>query len=293
MAAAVAFVAVMAPATESHASGFSYAFAMPPQVGTPGAYSSALAATASVDGTLTIDVAATDGTTITATGDPRCALVATGEHCVIAATADAAISLPFSGAYTGMVVDLTTTATDAAGPVTFAPATAYPAPPVDVLTLPTGPSPTAGALPPPAVAPITEAAASQTATLLAHRRTRVVALTNQFRTGARIKTLTISPNLTRSAQAYAQHLAADGAFSHTDGSALTTRVLEAGYTYQVVGENLALGQTSAKSVVTAWMASPEHRANMLDTRYTQMGVGVARRHDGQLVWCIDFGVLRK
>jgi uncharacterized protein YkwD len=102
--------------------------------------------------------------------------------------------------------------------------------------------------------------------------------------------LTVRADLQRSAQQYVNHLAADGAFSHTDGSVLADRVTATGYRYRVVGENLALGQTSASSAVAAWMASPDHRANMLDRRFTEMGVGIVQRPDGRLLWCIDFGL---
>ncbi len=181
--ALAAFAAVLAPATESHASGLSFAFATPPQVTTPGTFSSAITALASVDGNMTIDVTA----------------------------------------------------------------------------------------------------------LQLHRRTRVVDLTNAQRAASGLGALTVNADLQRSAQRYVNHLAADGAFSHTDGSVLGTRVTQAGYVYTFVGENLALGQTSPRGVVAAWMASPEHRANMLDGRFTEMGVGVARRSDGRILWCIDFG----
>jgi uncharacterized protein YkwD len=130
---------------------------------------------------------------------------------------------------------------------------------------------------------------SASITRLQHRRARIVELTNAQRSAGRLGTLTVSAQLQKSAQHYVNHLAADGAFSHTDGSMLSTRVSAAGYAYQVVGENLAIGQTSPVAVVAAWMASAEHRANMLDHRFTQMGVGVAERGDGRLVWCIDFG----
>lgn len=171
------------------------------------------------------------------------------------------------------------------------PYTPYPVLPADGLT-PTNPPP----LTPPATmtsptpTAVDAAVARQAAVArLAHRRARVVELTNAQRSASGLKGLTVNAALQQSAQHYANRLAGDGAFSHTDGSVLATRVTEAGYAYQFVGENLALGQTSPNDVVAAWMASPDHRANMLDGRFTQMGVGVAQRADGRLIWCVDFG----
>ncbi|MCS5734880.1 cell wall-binding repeat-containing protein [Herbiconiux daphne] len=46
------------------------------------------------------------------------------------------------------------------------------------------------------------------------------------------------------------------------------------------GENIAVGQTSATQVMTAWMASPGHRANILDGRFTRIGIGYAATPKG-------------
>ncbi len=59
-----------------------------------------------------------------------------------------------------------------------------------------------------------------------------------------------------------------------------------GYAYLKIGENLALGNfASDADVVTAWMNSPGHRANILDGQYTEIGVGVARGlYEGHTVY---------
>jgi uncharacterized protein YkwD len=291
--AVAAFGAVLAPASSSQAaSSFSYAFATPPVVTAAGQFTSAITAFTSVAGPLSVVVTAQSGTIITSTDDPACTLTATGEECATTVTAYGTTNLAFAGTYSGSLIDLQISATDANGPVTYAGNTLYPAPPVDVVDPPvtTSPPPTTLPLPPMSPVAATESQRSRTgAGLLHHRRTRILALTNGQRTAAGLHPLTINPDLTRSAQQYVEHLAADGAFSHTDGSVLAGRVAATGYRYQVVGENLALGQTTPRSVVAAWMASPDHRANMLDAHFTQMGVGVAKRSDGRVVWCIDFG----
>lgn len=47
-----------------------------------------------------------------------------------------------------------------------------------------------------------------------------------------------------------------------------------GYNYSAAGENLAKNFSSSSGVMSAWMASPEHRANVLDSRYTDVGIAV-------------------
>ena len=59
-----------------------------------------------------------------------------------------------------------------------------------------------------------------------------------------------------------------------------------GYAHLALGENLALGNYAGDAgVVTAWMASPGHRANILDTHYTQIGVAVREgMFEGSETW---------
>ena len=66
-----------------------------------------------------------------------------------------------------------------------------------------------------------------------------------------------------------------GYFSHTSptyGSPFSM-MQSLGITYRSAGENIAKGYATAEAVVNAWMASDGHRANILSTRYTSMGIG--------------------
>ena len=60
-------------------------------------------------------------------------------------------------------------------------------------------------------------------------------------------------------------------FSHTrpDGTSCFTAIANPG----MVGENIAAGQRSPEEVVNDWMNSPGHRANILNARFTRLGVG--------------------
>lgn len=55
------------------------------------------------------------------------------------------------------------------------------------------------------------------------------------------------------------------------------------------GENIAFGYTSAAAVVSAWMNSPEHRANILSSSFTETGVSVVADAAGRLFFTQDFG----
>ncbi len=59
-----------------------------------------------------------------------------------------------------------------------------------------------------------------------------------------------------------------------------------GYQYVLVGENLALGDFgSNQGVLTAWMNSPGHRANILNPHYTEIGVAVGKGiYEGRMTW---------
>lgn len=77
-------------------------------------------------------------------------------------------------------------------------------------------------------------------------------------------------------------------FEHTSpsGSSVSDLVNGVGYKFLVAGENLALGNFGGDpQVVEAWMASPGHRANILDNRYTEIGIAVGYgMYKGQKQW---------
>lgn len=77
-------------------------------------------------------------------------------------------------------------------------------------------------------------------------------------------------------------------FEHVSpsGTSVSDLMDNEGYKFLVVGENLALGDFAGDAkVVAAWMASPGHRENILDKRYTEMGVAVGYgMYNGQYQW---------
>ncbi|MEI8130069.1 MAG: CAP domain-containing protein [bacterium] len=102
--------------------------------------------------------------------------------------------------------------------------------------------------------------------------------TNNQRVQQKEKALTENKNLDASAQVKADDILKRQYFEHTspDGRTVSDLTKDQGYAYIKIGENLALGNfKDNKDVLQAWMNSPSHRANILDTTYTEIGVGVA------------------
>ena len=64
-------------------------------------------------------------------------------------------------------------------------------------------------------------------------------------------------------------------FSHTrpSGASCFTALTEAGVSYARAGENIAYGQSTPEAVVQSWMSSSGHRANILSSSFTSIGVG--------------------
>ena len=103
----------------------------------------------------------------------------------------------------------------------------------------------------------------------------VLAEVNAARAKNGLSALTLDANMNRAAAVRAAELAQS--FSHTrpNGSRGLTALNEAGVSYRTAGENIASGQQSAQAVVSAWMNSSGHRANILSSLFGRMGVGQA------------------
>jgi len=76
---------------------------------------------------------------------------------------------------------------------------------------------------------------------------------------------------------HAADMARHDYFEHVDlkGNTPADRVRAAGYRAQLVGENIAYGPASAQEVVAGWLHSPGHCENIMDPRFTDMGLALA------------------
>lgn len=101
--------------------------------------------------------------------------------------------------------------------------------------------------------------------------------TNQARQAAAETNLTIDQQLTLAAQAKANDMASRNYWAHNtpDGKSPWSFLTAAGYNYDLAGENLAYGFSGASEAVSGWMNSQEHRDNILNAGYQNVGFGVA------------------
>jgi uncharacterized protein YkwD len=84
-------------------------------------------------------------------------------------------------------------------------------------------------------------------------------------------------NLEQAAQGHSTSMADNDFFSHTglDDSSPGDRISAAGYTWRTYGENIAAGYNSEESAMNAWLDSPGHCANIMNSNFTEVGAAVA------------------
>ena len=152
----------------------------------------------------------------------------------------------------------TTLAPTTAAPTTAAPTTQAPA------TTPTTPAPTTAAPTTQAPKPVDASMAQQ-----------ILTITNDERAKNGCGPLTLNTKLNQAAQGHSQDMKDRQFFSHTnpDGEGPGGRIDATSYRWRAYGENIAYGYRDAATVMTGWMNSPGHRANIVNCRYTELGVG--------------------
>ena len=128
---------------------------------------------------------------------------------------------------------------------------------------------------------------------------QVLALINDERRRQHLPILKADSALASSAQSYAAEMYSRHFFSHIDpmGHTMGDRFRASDFLEEKarccpdttcsivhIGENLATGYRSADAVFDAWMKSPTHRRNILDSRFTETGFGLAAG-----IWVEHFG----
>ncbi len=106
----------------------------------------------------------------------------------------------------------------------------------------------------------------------------VVDLTNKERSDLTLSSLNRNPLLDEAAKLKAEDMAKKHYFSHysPDNVSPWYWFNQVNYDYLHAGENLAIYFTDSEAIVNAWMNSPSHRANIVDQKYTEIGVGTAK-----------------
>lgn len=105
----------------------------------------------------------------------------------------------------------------------------------------------------------------------------LLTLTNQQRAAAGLAPLNLNSQLAQAAAGKAEDMFTNNYWAHISPNGTTPWefIRGAGYNYSYAGENLARGYSSASDVMNAWMASTEHRANILSPNYSDVGFAVA------------------
>jgi uncharacterized protein YkwD len=136
----------------------------------------------------------------------------------------------------------------------------------------------------------------------------VLADINGYRAANHLSLLRLSASLTTAARRHSVQMETDGYFAHdsADGTAFWRRIEsyypEGAFAYWSVGENLLWSSpdVDAKKALEMWIASPEHRKNMLDPHWKEIGVSAVHAaaapgvYHGRAVTIVttDFGVRR-
>jgi len=137
-------------------------------------------------------------------------------------------------------------------------------------------------------------------------RAAVVCLHNEVRARHDLPRIKENPRLRSAAVGHSANMVSRGFFAHTDpsGTTMVDRVRAAGYVRDgdrrwAVGENLAWGKgnrAKAARIMRTWMASPGHRAAVLNRTYRHLGVGIATGvppgGTSGATYTMDFGMRR-
>jgi uncharacterized protein YkwD len=121
----------------------------------------------------------------------------------------------------------------------------------------------------------------------------VIRRTNAERTRRSLRALEPDARLQEAAQRHASDMARGDFMAHegSDRSTVSERAARAGYRWTTVAENVAAGYPDPPTVVSGWMTSPGHRANILAADVQHVGIGYAYRTDTTMhhYWVMVFG----
>lgn len=117
---------------------------------------------------------------------------------------------------------------------------------------------------------------------------KIFDLINKERNRKKIEELIWNPKLAELARSYSEKMARERFFSHFDrnGNDVAERAKNMRITkWKLIGENLFMSDDYEKieqTAVKGWMKSPTHRDNILEEKFNETGVGLARSRDGMI-----------
>lgn len=113
---------------------------------------------------------------------------------------------------------------------------------------------------------------------------QVVSLVNVERAKYGLAPVTIDSSMEKAALVRSREIQTSFAHTRPDGSSFSTALKDAGVSYRQCGENIAWGQKTPEEVMNGWMNSSGHRANILNSSYTRIGVGYVQNASGTGYW---------
>lgn len=118
----------------------------------------------------------------------------------------------------------------------------------------------------------------------------ILSLVNAERSKVGLNPLKLNWELSRVAKIKSEDMAHEGYFSHTSPTYGTPfeMMKHFGIKYKTAGENIAAGQKTPKEVMVAWMNSKGHRENILNKKYTEIGVGYFKGGSYGSYWTQQF-----
>lgn len=151
-------------------------------------------------------------------------------------------------------------------------------------------APTAKPTAAPTVKPTAKPTTAPVSNSMTAMEDEVLRLTNEERAKVGAPPLKRASDLDALARAHSQDMISRHFFDHNnpDGKSPFDRMRAAGITYRAAAENIAYGQSSAASVMNAWMNSSGHRKNILNATYTEIGIGAIKNSGGTIYWTQEF-----
>jgi uncharacterized protein YkwD len=124
---------------------------------------------------------------------------------------------------------------------------------------------------------------------------QLVAMTNQSRAAAGLRSLRVDSTLTSVARSRSKDMIVRGYFSHNippSGKTVFSILDSKGYCYAIAGENIGWNNypdsTATKTVHRMFMESPGHRSNILGKRWDVIGIGAYKGPTGKKMWTVLF-----
>jgi uncharacterized protein YkwD len=119
---------------------------------------------------------------------------------------------------------------------------------------------------------------SDTAQASTYNSDQIVVAVNKRRIENGLPQLIVNQKLILAAQSKADHMQENEYFSHIDsrtGKKWSDFIKDQKYSYVVAGENLANGFYEVETMVQAWIDSPTHRENIMNTSVDETGIGIS------------------